>query len=154
MAKKISFSGMCAAMALVCMLLTAVITTNTLFLLCLATVFVPLSLIKCGRTYSVCTLIAAAALVFIFVPNKLLCFEFALLGIYALCKSLIEKIGRLWIEWCVKIALYFAVASGFCITFLNGFILWLVAAGAVVFVIYDIVLSIVITYLSKKIKNI
>ena len=145
---------MCAAMALICMLLTAVITTNTLFLLCLATVFLPLSLIKCGRTYAACTLVAAVTLVFIFVPDKLLCLEFVLLGTYTLCKSLIEKIGILWLEWCVKIALYFGVASAFCVIIIKSFVIWFIAAGAVVFVIYDVVLSIVITYLSKKIKNI
>ena len=154
MAKKITISALCAAMSLVCMLLTAVITTNTLFLLCLATVFLPLSLIKCGRTYAVCTLVAAAALVFIFGPDKLLCLEFALLAAYALCKSLIEKIGILWVEWCIKIAVYFAAASAFFAIFIKGFSIWLIVAGAAVFVVYDIVLSITITYLSKKIKNI
>ena len=156
MTKKIAFSGVCTAMALVFMLLTALLPVNTLFLLCVSTVFIPLVLIKCGKTYAVCALIASAALVFIFVPDKILCLEFALLGAYTLCKSLIEKIGVLWAEWAIKLAAYFAVAL--TVTFLlfktlEG-ALWIVAAGAVIFIIYDIALSVGISYISKKIKKI
>ena len=152
MAKKVAFSGICVAMALVCMLLTAALPVNTLFLLCLSTVFIPLVLVKCGRIYSVCALIAAAVLVFVFVPDKILCVEFALLGIYTVCKSVIEQIGRLWAEWGIKLALYFAVAAAFCRIFFQSLqnAVWLVLAGAVIFIIYDIVLSIGITYLIKK----
>lgn len=68
-------------------------------------------------------------------------------------KSLIERIGRLWVEWILKLALFNMLATGLLLLapgLLAGFVafvdfssFWLIIAaiyfiGNIVFIVYDI----------------
>lgn len=156
MAKKISFGGICAALSVVCLLLINIFVTNKIFFTCLATIFIPICVIKCGRLTGLAMWVASSSVAFLVVPDKTIWAAFLVLGFYTLLKGYLEKLRNIFVEWALKIAFYllsFAVAI-FVFPLPDYSFIWLIfAGGAIIFIIYDIVLSFGITYILKKIKN-
>lgn len=152
MTKNITFCSVCVAISVTILLFTNILPFNTAFLLCAATVPYPLSKIKCGGKYSACALVAGILLAFMFLADKFFWISFSLLGIYSLLKGEIEKITRLWAEILVKALIYFAVGFMVFAFFKGEALAIMLAAGAVLFVLYDIALTIFISYIKRKIR--
>jgi len=152
MAKNITFCGVCCAISVVLLMLTNVLTFNTAFLICAATVVFPLIKIKCGSGFSFAALTAAGLLSFMFLPDKFLWAAFSLIALYSLVKGYIEKIEKLWLEILVKAIIYVAVATAVLNIFPQQIFLVSLSVGGVIFAIYDFALSIFITYIMKKLR--
>lgn len=154
MAKKISFGGICAALSVASLLLVNVFVTNKIFFTCLATVFIPVCALVCGASWGAASWLAAAAVAFFIVPEKTVWAAFLVLGAYALVKGFIEKINRQLLEWVLKLVFYAAAFGAAVLIFpFPDRLVWLFfGAGAFIFAVYDIALSLGISYLSKKIK--
>lgn len=155
MAKKISFGGICAALSVVCLLLVNVFATNKIFFTCIATIFIPICVIKCGILTGCAMWVASSAIAFLVVPDKMVWAAFSVLGFYTLLKGYIERLRNMVFEWALKLLYYsisFATAI-FVFPLANYSFIWLLfAGGAIVFIIYDIALSFGITYIAKKLK--
>ena len=155
MAKKISFGGICTALSVVCLLLVNIFVTNRIFFTCLATIFIPICVIKCGLPFGIGMWAASSGVAFLIVPDKMVWAAFLVLGGYTLLKGFIEKIPVFAAQWILKLAFYAVsfTAAMFIFPLSDNKLIWIIfGAGAVVFVIYDIVLSMGITYITKKFK--
>jgi len=152
MTKKITFSGMCCAISVVMVLLTNVFQFNTAFLLCIAAAVFPLVKIKCGTSYAAAAVFASCVLSFILLAEKIYVLTFSLLAVYSIIKGIIEKLDRVWLEWVLKLVVYFIGAAAVLKIFMPELLLWGILAGIIIFVIYDVALSIFITFALKKLK--
>lgn len=138
-------------------MLTTLLTTTQIFLTCFATLFIPITLVSYGRKYALAVWAAALLLSIAFVPNKLICLGFGILGLYAVIKSSIEQIRNIIAEWAIKIAVYLIVSGILFFVFPDFSVtvrLTALGIGGVVFVIYDAALSMGISFCTKKMKNI
>lgn len=81
-ARKIAISGLLAAFSVLLILLSAVIETNTLFLLCGAAFCVGIAIREWGIRYGAAFLAACTLLGVMIAPNKIYCMTFAMMGLY------------------------------------------------------------------------
>lgn len=152
MTKKVTFSGMGCAISVVILLMTNIFPFNTAFLLCAASAIFPIIKIKCGTGYSWAAVFVSAVLSFILLAEKIYVFTFSFLAIYSVLKGLIEKLDCAWVEWLIKIAAYFAGAFIVLKIFIPAMLWQGIFAGVVIFVIYDIMISIFVTFARRKFK--
>lgn len=155
MSKKISFGGISTALSVVCLLLTNVFVTNRIFFTCFATIFIPISIIKHDIYLGIATWISSVAVAFLIIPDKMIWGAYFILGGYTLLKALIEKVGSLTVQWTLK-AVFYAILFVASISFLklgDNELKWaILGASAVLFIVYDLSLSLGITYIKKKLK--
>lgn len=81
-AKQIAISGLLAAFSVLLIILSAVIETNTLFLLCGAAFCVGIAIREWGLRYGAAFLAACTFLGVMIAPNKIYCITFATMGLY------------------------------------------------------------------------
>jgi len=155
MSRKIAFSGICTALCVIFLYLSNIFTLNTLFLLGFSSIFIAIVLVECSYTYAFLCFIASALLGLFILPNKFLILPFAFLGLYTIAKSFIERIGKLSFEWLLKI-LYFLVTvillSGLFLSQISLPLYAVYIGGVAVLCVYDIALSVGITYFKKTFK--
>ena len=150
--KDITFGAIAAAISLVLLFMTQIFMFNKAFFTGAATLTFPvLSVLRNKKTAAI-SLAAAGVLALLLHPDKALAAVFIMLGIYALLKSLTEKVQSVILQWVIKLALYFAGAIALSFIFFKTFMTVPVLIGAAAFVIYDIVLSLGINYLSGVLK--
>lgn len=152
MTKNLTFCGICCALSVVLALLTDYFPYNTVFLLCAASALFPLTKIKCGTAYSFTAVSASAIVAFILVGNKVFWLSYTLLSVYAVLKGLIENINKLWAELIIKLSAYVLCAAGTVFLLVPDVAWYVVALGAVIFLIYDFALSLFVGYMRKKLR--
>ena len=163
MAKKVVVSGIMAALTVMVLYLSNFIPTSTIFLFCFSTVFIAVIVIECGIPYAMSAYAAVALLGFLILPNKFTAIGFAFFfGFYPVLKYWIEKHNRILIEWATKLVFFnvflFIAWCLFQLLFVNSVTLklpiyWLVLLAQGVFIIYDVALSLCISFYIKKIKD-
>lgn len=154
-AKKVAMAGLLVAFAVVLMMLSSVIETNSLFLIAAASFCVGIAVREWGLLFGFAFLVAAVALNFLLAPNKFYCITFAGMGLYIwLSEMLWEKIAAkenlsyrtvwLWIgKYLMFNAMYipvlFFMPKLIFTGKMNGLaaIAWLLL-GQIVFFIYDV----------------
>ena len=151
MAKNITFCGICCALSIVLLTLTNILPFNTAVLLCAASAVFPIARIKCGAGYALAAAAASALLSFMFLPDKLFWAEFTATAVYAVLKGSIEGLEKLWLEILCKAGFYFAGMSIILKAFIGNVDPLLLAAGAAVFIIYDVFLTFFIGFIRKKV---
>ena len=154
---RIALGGSMGALSLVCLLLT-VFPYATYALTALASFFLFPVIIECGKKWGAAVYVATALLALLIVPDieaKALYISF--FGMYPLLKSVAERANRV-AEWAIKLAVFNTAAvltygvllglrllpmADFAVGSLVGPVALavLLAAGNVVFVIYDIGLT-------------
>lgn len=163
MAKKLVFSGIMVALNIIFLYLSCIIPTNTIFLFCFSTFFIAVVVAECGVKMGIASVFAAALLSLFMLPNKILAFCFALFfSFYPLLKYFIEKLNKRVLEWAIKIisaafAVFYLISAG-SLLFANEIIISvpvpLFFGGALaVFVVYDVALSLAITFYKNKISQ-
>lgn len=152
MTKKITFSGMGCAISVVILLLTNIFPFNTAFLLCIATVVFPVIKMKCGTSYAAAAVFASCVLSFVLLAEKIYVLTFSLLAVYSIIKGIIERFDRMWLEWVLKLVVYFIGAAAVLKIFMPGLLLQGILAGVIIFVIYDVALSVFVTFARQKLK--
>ncbi len=160
--KALVLSAIFSALSVLLLLLGSVIDVLDLTVAMLASMLVCAILIEVGKfwpwlTYAVTTVISLLLL-----PNKLPAVIFLLTGWYPIIKQLLERM-RKWIAWSLKLLIFNMLLTSFLLIsasfFPNADIFTLIEAipreanialtyalGNLVFVLYDIALSKLITY--------
>ncbi len=150
--KVLALSSVLCAFSIICLYLACILPGGQLALCALAGILPAASLLSGGMLYGVMTFAATALLAFPLMPDPSVTLTYVLIfGYYPMLKSAIERIGRLFWEWALKLlflnalmcALFFMMKSLF-IAYLElpgfGFPVILLILNAV-FVIYDISFS-------------
>ena len=163
---KTAMGGMIAALSLTIMLLTAVVPYLQYALPAMSGALLVLMVIEISKKWALCTYAAVSILSFLILPNKEAAMVYcAFFGIYPVLKPVLEsKIKNNILCWILK-AIFFniaAVASYTVIIYIFGIPLeemdelgkWgiplLLAMGNVMFVLYDICITRIVTIYLKK----
>lgn len=94
-AKKIAFSGVLAAFAVILLVLSAVIETSSLFLIAAAAFCVGIVLREWGIKAGITFLTASFLVGIMIAPNRLYCITFLAMGIYLVCSEILwEKVAK------------------------------------------------------------
>ena len=165
---KVALGGVLGALSLVCMLLT-IIPTATYALPAIAGVVLMPLVVEWGARFGFTVYAAVSVLALIMAPDKEAALLFvAFFGHYPIIKALAEKhIRQLSIRWCVKFAVFnVCVVAAYALLIwvfafpMDGFevfgisALWLLLLfGNVVFWLYDVALTRVITLYIYRLRN-
>jgi hypothetical protein len=160
-ARSITIGGISTALIIVSLFLGILTKNSKLFFLSLATCFGAIPCIFNGVKGGTVTYAASALLSFIILPNKMYAGVFALFGVYPMVKLICERQGR--IKEIIFKYLWFnitAAASYFIyrnLIYTGEFfkqpmgIIILIAGAQVLFLIYDYVFTVFITFTKDKI---
>lgn len=156
--KSLTISAMMTALGLVLLYLACVLPTGRLALVALAAMLPAAAVLSGGLRWGMLVYLATAALGLVMLPNLGYSLLYAvLLGHYAVVKSLIERLGRRWLEIVCKLAVFnglLAALYGLCrllgVTISVHWAGWaLVLAANAVFLAYDYAFTCVVTQVGK-----
>lgn len=116
--KYITFSALLSALSVVVLLLGSVIDVLDLSLVILASLFLTVAMEEMGKK-AISIYLVTLTLSFIVLPNKLIAFEYVLIGIYPVLKPLLDKIKKP-LKTAVK--LFYMVASSSALVLLMSFV--------------------------------
>ena len=161
---KIAYASMFVAISVVVCVIAGMFQTMSLAITALAGLIAAISLLLCGFKYSLLVYIATSILSILLVPNKECAVYYVLLfGHYPMTKLLIERIGKRFVSWLVKIL----VANALCVAemLIAAYVLGVYEAVGislflvtmllfnVVFVLYDICITRVMVALVVKLSQ-
>lgn len=152
--KNITFSALMSALATAVMLLSF-FPYLTYAVPAVAGLFIMIVVIEIDLKWAIMSYIVSCAPIFLLAENESKLLYIMFLGYYPIIKALIEKVRKPVLEWAIKIfafncavlLVYFVFAEmlGVSLDDLGEFSKWgvyiLLAAGNVVFVLYDIAVS-------------
>lgn len=90
-AKNIALAGLLAACSAVLLVLSSVIETNSLFLICAASFCVGIAIREWGIRLGLAFLVASTFINFLVAPNKFYCITFAAMGMYLFLSEYLWK---------------------------------------------------------------
>lgn len=168
MAKRMAFSAILMALAVVCLFGASVAPSAKISLLALTSVFGAVSVAEYGPKYGMIHYIGVSLLALLLIPKKMLVIVYVIfLGYYPIVKMYVEKLDKRWLEWILKVIIFnvflvigYAVFKAFFLPSVESavtaivlnYLPWVILAMEVVFVIYDYVLSFIITYYYKVLQ--
>lgn len=116
--RRTALAAVLAALSVALLYAGSVLPTGRLALVAFASLLPAAAVIEGSVALGALVYLASALLALLLLPDKTCAVAYALvLGWYGPVKSLIERIGRLWLEWLVKLALFGAVAAVFYFAF-------------------------------------
>ncbi|NLD87789.1 MAG: hypothetical protein GX633_05975 [Clostridiales bacterium] len=162
--RKIAIPAIIGALELVLLYISGFMPTMRLALVAIAGLLNATIVIECGAKSALVGYVAVSILSSILSPDKGNTILYALfLGLYPIIKCYIERIRRLALEWILKILLFNIVLAIVYYTFaalftevltFKGLAIWLVVPLAnIVFIIYDIGLTKLITYYNRRLRG-
>jgi hypothetical protein len=159
MSKKITYSGILLGLNIVLLLISNLISINTMFFMGLASLIISVIVMEYGVNTGVVFYIASIILSFIVMPNKSQWLLYTLtFGIYGLVKYFIEKGRPIYIEVILKLIFANLVAVILYLILKNIVIIpiniIMIIVYQVAFLVYDYVYSLFIEYYNEKIKRI
>lgn len=162
-AKPIALGGSLAALSVLFLYFASILPTGRIVMLAAASLCMGLAVVKMRVSQALVLYAAVSVLALVLVPDKLVGILYAVcLGNYPIVKLYIEKLGKLPVEWGCKIAVYAIYAAVVYVLYrlLFGdlpdmaFALWMVfAAGAAVFVVYDLAFSLFMTEAARRLPK-
>ncbi len=162
--KQLGISGILLALTVLTLAAATFVPTNRLSLYALSSFYISIIIMEYGIKSGWVFYLASCLTALILVPGKLGLIPYVMFfGIYGIAKYYIEKLGKITLEYILKLLFFnlFAVTAVFFLkqflpqVFEVGFPFWLVLLGLeVVFVIYDYVYSLFIQYYINKLKRI
>ena len=169
MARRMAFSSVMMALAVVCLFGASMAPSARISLLALSSVFCTVCTAEYGPKYGMIHYIGVSLLALLLIPKKMYVLIYILfLGYYPVVKLYIEKLNRRWTEWLLKVVLFNLVLIGVYLVFKIFFLPtmesaataltlrylpWIVLASEGIFVMYDYILSYIITYYYKIIQK-
>jgi len=160
MTKKITFCSMMSALGILCLLLSNIVQTNTIFLYLFSTLFIYICTEEYGIKYGLVTYAVVSLAGFMIVADKLSIISYIIIvGYYPVVKHIIDHINTSKIlKWVLKLvfALGISTAALFMLKSLmpeNLNLMFLYPAGIAVFVIYDIMLNVGIKFYVLKLRK-
>jgi hypothetical protein len=159
MSKKITYSGILLGLNIVLLLISNLISINTMFFMGLASLIISVIVMEYGVNTGVVFYIASIILSFVVMPNKAQWLLYILtFGIYGLVKYFIEKGRPIYIEVILKLIFANLVAVILYLILKNIVIIPIniitIIVYQVAFLVYDYVYSLFIEYYNEKIKRI
>lgn len=159
MSKKIAYSGILLGLNIVLLLISNLISINTMFFMGLASLIISVIVMEYGVNTGVVFYIASIILSFIVMPNKSQWLLYTLtFGIYGLVKYFIEKGRPIYTEVILKLIFANLVAVILYLILKNIVIIPIniitIIVYQVAFLVYDYVYSLFIEYYNEKIKRI
>jgi hypothetical protein len=159
MSKKITYSGILLGLNIVLLLISNLISINTMFFMGLASLIISVIVMEYGVNTGVVFYIASIILSFIVMPNKSQWLLYTLtFGIYGLVKYFIEKGRPIYTEVILKLIFANLVAVILYLILKNIVIIPIniitIIVYQVAFLVYDYVYSLFIEYYNEKIKRI
>jgi hypothetical protein len=159
MSKKIAYSGILLGLNIVLLLISNLISINTMFFMGLASLIISVIVMEYGVNTGVVFYIASIILSFVVMPNKAQWLLYILtFGIYGLVKYFIEKGRPIYIEVILKLIFANLVAVILYLILKNIVIIPIniitIIVYQVAFLVYDYVYSLFIEYYNEKIKRI
>jgi len=160
MTKKITFCSLMALFGIISLILSNFIQSNTIFLYLFSTMFTYISMEEYGVKYGFLTYAVIALTGFIFVTNKVSIGAYALIiGYYPIIKHIVEhfNVGH-YVKWVIKIV-FILLISIFAYIMLKQLIITeipvglILPVGVVIFVIYDVVLTMGIKFYALRIRK-
>ena len=166
---KISICGVISALAVATVMLAGVFPFATVALPAIAGLLLCVIVIEVGTKWAILSYITVAVLSLLIAPDREAAVLFAcFFGFYPVLKGSLERINRNVVEWIIKIAVFTAsiaiwyVATVFVFSspiqltensiFGKSFYVILIFLLYVVFVLYDMSLTSMITFYIKKIR--
>ena len=158
--RKVAFGAVVAALSLVLMLLTAVLTVGTYALPCFAGILLVVIVIEFGVPWAIGVYAGVSVLSFLLVSDKEAALYYVLiLGIYPILKSFFERIKIKWLSFLLKLVYFniFAVVAYYISIFVlmipqESFTLFginmpliFLLMGNLVFVAYDLCVTRLVT---------
>ena len=159
MSKKMAYSGILLGLNILLLLISNLISINTMFFMGLASLIISVIVMEYGVNTGVVFYIASIILSFIVMPNKSQWLLYTLtFGIYGLVKYFIEKGRPIYTEIILKLIFANLVAVILYLILKNIVIIPIniitIIVYQVAFLIYDYVYSLFIEYYNEKIKRI
>lgn len=163
MTRKMAFSSIMTALTVVCLYGSVVLPTGKIALLAMTSLCVLVTQAECGTKFALIQFLASALIGSLLVPFKSQIVIFILfIGYYPIIKSHMERIGKRWLEWLVKILFFNAVLivayftlKYFLLAYINfgtifnivlSHLIFVVIIAEIVFVLYDYMLSMLASY--------
>ena len=160
MTKKITFCSMMAALGILCLLLSNIVQTNTIFLYLFSTLFTYICTQEHGIKYGLLTYAAISLVGFMIVADKPSIISYIIVvGYYPVIKHIIDHLNiNKILKWILKLifALGISTAALFILKTMlpEGLNLMLLyPAGVAVFVIYDIMLNVGIKFYAVRLRK-
>ncbi|MBQ3553733.1 MAG: hypothetical protein IJA08_03550 [Clostridia bacterium] len=162
MAKKMAFSAIMMALAVLCLFGASTLPSAKISVLALTSVFGTVCVAEYGAKYGMIHYVGVSLLSLLLIPKKMMVIIYLLfIGYYPIVKMYVERLNKRWLEWILKLLIFnlFLVLAFFVFrTFFLPSLESILAKIAVyylpavvvlleaVFVIYDYVLSYIISY--------
>lgn len=160
-ASNIATGGILIALTVVILYLTPLIPINTLGLLTITSLFVPIGLMRCNMKTSIAIYIGSSILSFLLVPLNISFLYLIFFGIYGIIKHLAEKRNNRIKEFIIKLLffnigliIYYVIFTSFIgVLNLKISIYLLYVVSQIVFLIYDFALTLLIAFYLDKLHN-
>ena len=160
-AKEITLSAILVALTNIILYLNFLLPISTISILTLASLLIPIALIKGSIKSAFLVYIASSIIGFFILPINIILLYILFFGIYGIVKYYIEKLNKLYLEIFFKIifcniSLFISifVFKSFIaieITKLLLWLLWIIAQP--VFLIFDYALTLLISFYMQRIHN-
>ncbi|MBN7774624.1 hypothetical protein [Clostridium aminobutyricum] len=162
--KMIAIGGVLLALTLVCLYAASFVPAMELSLYALSSIFVPAMMIETKGKGGWILYIACSILSLLILPNKIGAIPYIFFfGIYGIIKYYIEKIPSPVVQVILKLTVFTAIMLVFYNFFYSLFfgvislpdlpILAILAGGEVLFILYDALLTLIITYYYNSIHG-
>lgn len=157
-AKDMALGGILVALTIVTLYLTLLIPTNTIAIMTLSSLYVPICLIRSNVKTSIFVYVASTIVSFFILPINYSLMYALFFGVYGLVKHFVERMNKMTTEIAVKL-IFFNVALTIGIAALNLFgvkldmkfsLGFMYILAQPIFLVYDYALSVLITMYYKK----
>ncbi|MBS5884683.1 MAG: hypothetical protein E6300_10370 [Clostridium sp.] len=160
-AKEITLSAILVALTNIILYLNFLLPISTISILTLASLLIPIALIKGSIKSAFLVYIASSIIGFFILPINIILLYILFFGIYGIVKYYIEKLNKLYLEIFFKM-IFFNISLFISIFIFKSFIaieitklplwlLWIIAQP--VFLIFDYALTLLISFYMQRIHN-
>ncbi|WP_195264962.1 hypothetical protein [Clostridium sp. 1001275B_160808_H3] len=160
-AKEITLSAILVALTNIILYLNLLLPISTISILTLASLLIPIALIKGSIKSAFFVYIASSIIGFFILPINIILLYVLFFGIYGIVKYYIEKLNKLYLEIFLKMIFFnislfislfvFKSFTAIEITKLPLWLLWIVAQP--IFLIFDYALTLLISFYMQRIHN-
>lgn len=151
--KNMVFAAVAAALSVVLMFLSSTFPNMSLSILAACGIISAIALSECGYKFTFLQYLAVSIISAVFVPDKSCVVLYVLLfGHYPMLKTLIERVGKAYLRWIVKLALANLLAFAalyVTLTFLSTFGKFILMGGKYFFLFYNIAVVLYDIFIGK-----
>ena len=158
-AKEITLSAILIALTIVILYLNLLLPISTISILTLASLLIPVALIRGSMKSAILVYIASSIIGFFIIPINIILLYILFFGIYGIIKFYIEKLNKLPLEITLKI-IFFNIIFFLGLNIFDTFIpieitklpmglFWIIAQ--IVFLVFDYALTLLISFYLERI---